>query len=471
MPPYRSGPGNGLFGSHAYSDSRPKIDVGGALDAFTQGASTLIQAAYQRKLLERQMAQQEQQMEIQRQHLGIEQSREARESANQEREFGLKDRAEQHRALEAGITPATTTYDTTPSSIDFSREFNPALSTPAPSGGSDIARAMSANVPSSVAPQSQQPLTTSGMRLKTTPESFDPTKAAAYQRGVSVQQLKNEGYMTKEEADAAARARLSEAHDQRVASMRQSAQAWGTALARLKAALATTKGGIAKAMSGTQEEKGRVAAGLDLIDNAGGSYDDAVRFLNSDEGKVLRERGVTPYHLYQAHAQYVDRTSAQAGRLQTGLFSVPADSAVNVVKGTRRQLAQPNVTPQATPSQWPQLQPITSPFATAGGSVPLTGKATGDIDLREPVQAPIKAVVRPGVKTSAPPAPAPGTPRAAPVATPATHAPSAAASAVPAKDDFTDDEIADALKAGKSSAADVAAFIAGQRKKKRGGSD
>lgn len=52
MPGYRAGPGGGLFGSNVYGDSRPKVDVGGAIDAITGTALSLTQQAYQRKVAE-----------------------------------------------------------------------------------------------------------------------------------------------------------------------------------------------------------------------------------------------------------------------------------------------------------------------------------------------------------------------------------------------------------------------------------
>lgn len=52
MPPYRAGPGGGLFGSNVYGDTRPKIDVGGAIDAITNTGLALVQSAYQRRALQ-----------------------------------------------------------------------------------------------------------------------------------------------------------------------------------------------------------------------------------------------------------------------------------------------------------------------------------------------------------------------------------------------------------------------------------
>src|SRR5215212_2434579 len=53
MPRYTARTG-GVFGSGLYQDSRPQIDVGGAIDSVTRGATSLIQNAYERRLADQQ---------------------------------------------------------------------------------------------------------------------------------------------------------------------------------------------------------------------------------------------------------------------------------------------------------------------------------------------------------------------------------------------------------------------------------
>lgn len=53
MAPYTARTG-GIFGSGLYPDSRPRIDVGGAIDSVTRGATSLIQNAYERRLADQQ---------------------------------------------------------------------------------------------------------------------------------------------------------------------------------------------------------------------------------------------------------------------------------------------------------------------------------------------------------------------------------------------------------------------------------
>jgi hypothetical protein len=53
MAPYTARTG-GVFGSGLYQNSRPQIDVGGAIDAVSRGATSLIQQAYQRRLVDEQ---------------------------------------------------------------------------------------------------------------------------------------------------------------------------------------------------------------------------------------------------------------------------------------------------------------------------------------------------------------------------------------------------------------------------------
>lgn len=48
--PYRAGAGGGLFGSNVYGDTRPKVDVGGAIDAITNTGLSLVQSAYNRRM-------------------------------------------------------------------------------------------------------------------------------------------------------------------------------------------------------------------------------------------------------------------------------------------------------------------------------------------------------------------------------------------------------------------------------------
>jgi len=56
---YRAGPGSGLFGAYAQPNTRPQVDIGGAIDAIGNSASNLIAQAYQRKLTTHQLARQD----------------------------------------------------------------------------------------------------------------------------------------------------------------------------------------------------------------------------------------------------------------------------------------------------------------------------------------------------------------------------------------------------------------------------
>jgi hypothetical protein len=226
---YRAGAGSGLFGSYAYGNTRPQINVGSAIDAFANGASSLIHAAYQRKRQEAVDQQQRDQVAYQRQRDQIadsryEQGRQDRLS-QEDRQFQLGQLRIDAANARAGYVPPTTKFDATPVSTDFSSEFSPNLPTslqtkgpgaPIPMAGgvgtdrSPIARAMSAGVSSSVSP-SQQPTASPApppSRLITVPGHFDPNATPAAVRTQQAIKARAEAYegagLSTEEAAAAA---------------------------------------------------------------------------------------------------------------------------------------------------------------------------------------------------------------------------------------------------------------------------
>ncbi len=116
-----------MFNSYVYPDTRPRIDVGGILDAFTNGASSLIHAAYLRKRQEMQDQQTRDQIAYQRQRDQLADSRydQARSDrlTQQDREFNFKQ-------AQAGYTPETTEFDASPNALDISSGFKPDLPNP-----------------------------------------------------------------------------------------------------------------------------------------------------------------------------------------------------------------------------------------------------------------------------------------------------------------------------------------------------
>ncbi len=466
--PYRAGPGSGMFGSYAYPDTRPRIDVGGALDAFTTGASSLIHAAYQRKLLDAQVARENQNLDLQRQRVALDQQRETREQANADREFGLKQTAERHRFIEAGGIPASEDVDTSPNTLDISSGFKPNLPTglqtfAGPNDGmTPIQRAMNAgvprsvspaamadqravnaSVPESVSPDAGSPSTTQPApvpnRLRLTAESYDPTKGAAYERAISLQELRNEGYMTRAEFTAGANADrdaskaktaqsledLKAQHQKELASINNAARAARTGAA-----------GGSRAMTAGQLEKLRENMAAGIIDRTGGSYDAATEFLNSPDGKWYRDQGVTPAHLSFAHSQYVQGTTNRLLRLQTGLTALTPREAKAAYDSTRALVGAPATPPPATNGSPPQTAPNTAP-----ASRPAPAAAT---PVNPPSNATPRTLVKPG-------------------------APSPKRDTSSSGDDITDQELIEAYNAGKRTNADLRAYVMAQRAKRKAG--
>jgi hypothetical protein len=439
--PYRAGPGSGMFSSYAFPDTRPKIDVGGVIDAFTGGASSLIHGAYirQRQKMLDQQARDQIAYQHQRDQIADTRYEQARQDriGQQDREFGLKAESERHRFIEAGGIPASTTVDTTPNTTDISSGFKPNLPTslqpnaPAGAGGgigtdqSPIARAMTAGVPTSVAPTAAPTAAEVPSRATTTPESFDPTRSAAYERGVAVQQIRNDGYVTRDEA----RQEFQTAQQQARLDAQQRGREYmaGQALTRLKASLAargaTGKGGTA--MTGGQAELARQRAATGLLDQMGGSYDAAVSALNGPDGEQFRNLGVEPRHLMYAHSQYVSTATTRALRLQSGLTGMTPEQSKAAIDSTRKLVGG---------SQPPAASGPTSP-------PPSTSNAP---------TAPVpKRLARPGTP-------------AAP--TDKGTAPGSSSSG----DDFTDDEVKAAYTAGMRTDKDITAWIIQRRRKKVG---
>lgn len=362
MSPYRAGPGSGLFGGYVTPPNRPWIDVGSTLDALGGAVSNIIRSAYDRKLREQAQREREEQIAYQRQRDTIADQRydaeQQRKQSEADREFGLKQQAEQHRFIEEGGTPATTSFDTTPSAIDFSREFTPSVTPAAPTGigASPIGRAMLGGTQASVAPVAQQP-TAPASRLSTTPESYDPTRAAGYARAMD---------------PAILRAEVAGEHDAAVADRMMKGRLFAAQaakdLAKYKAGLGigTGRGGrIGGAMTATALESARNNAALGLLDRTNGSYDEAERILTTTpEGESLRQLGVEPRHLMFAHSKYVGTLTHEAMRLQGGTYGMPPDSAVANVARTR-SLAAPSAQPVAPP--WTNLQ-LNSPLPSSGAS-------------------------------------------------------------------------------------------------------
>ena len=182
---YRASIG-GAFGGGAGSPAVHPIDIGGAIDSLTNGASTLIQNAYVRKQAASQMAMRQQQQDMERQRYEQTNAREAQHYADEkEAKAAAVDRQKQNDALThefrmgqlrtQGLTPGSTTISRQPDA--------PAPAVQAP----PIAQAFSQGNLSAGAPPAPTPLTTPvqegsfgtvpHLNVTTTPETFDPSQS------------------------------------------------------------------------------------------------------------------------------------------------------------------------------------------------------------------------------------------------------------------------------------------------------
>ncbi len=344
--PYRA-QGGGAYGSSVYPDSRPRIDVGQILDAAGNATQSVIHSVLLRRQAENAIAMQKNQQAMEQQRIGIERDRETREAARQDADLALRRESERHRFLENGGIPAhedvqpvggTATVQASPTPISPIRRAMGAGDASAIPG----VQVTPSDASGSIAPVAQ-PSTTDVYHNETVqvPESFNPTRAAAFQRGVAIQELRNEGLATKEEHRQQFQA---EQQEKRLAAQQKGREFAATAaqqLARLKATLSNKgNGAIPKAMTGNAREAAMQSTAAGLLEQFDGSLDQATEFLENDAaGQKLAKEGLEVRHLIAARGKYVTTATNQAVRLQTGANGLPADKAVDAVAGTRKKVA------------------------------------------------------------------------------------------------------------------------------------
>jgi hypothetical protein len=90
--------------------------------------------------------------------------------------------------------------------------------------------------------------------------------------------------------------------------------------------------GTTKPMTEGQRATWRSKTAGDLIAANGGSYDDAATYLSSDEGKELRDRGLSAQDLFLAHGRATADVAKRATTLVTGAQAMEPDSAVATVR-------------------------------------------------------------------------------------------------------------------------------------------
>jgi hypothetical protein len=264
-----------------------------------------------------------------------------------------------------------------------------------------------------------------------TAESYDPTRAGTYQRGVAVQELRNEGWDTRENIIAQNRAEVARTRAKQQMDAAQFAKDWHIQVAQINANARTSGVNGRKPMTGNQAEQTARNAAIGLVGKFDGSVDAAQDWLkNTDEGQTFqKDTGVRPDHLMFAREQFVKGMTSAAVRLQPGPTGLNPDDAVDAVITSRNRVISP---PADTSSA--------SAKPTAAGSQP----------ARRPT------VVEP-------------TPRSAPVRpTPSDTVSRTADSdslSTPAED-FTDDEVRAAYRAGMRKDKEIANWIQAQRAKR-----
>jgi hypothetical protein len=388
-----------LFGAPgAPTPPRNPIDVAGAVDALTSGATSLIHGAMLRRNTENEIAYRNNELALQKQ-------REQRETDAQQAQLAQQALGERHRFIEAGGIPAHTSTTPVAGTAPIAA-LNPLQPTPTAPQPSRIGSAMTSGLPSvgampgvqvtpASAPETGAPAASTATvyhpENTETPESYDPARGASYARGMMMQQLRNEGWTTRDAARGEVQNELLEKRLKAQQDGREFMAQKKEGLVKLKAALDQAKTGTARAMSGNQMEKSRQQAAEGLLDKVGGSYDEAKNLLdNTEQGQALRKLGVEERHLMYAHSKLTTASTGQAVRLQTGPDGKKPTEAVRAIEDTRRLVG--------------------------GGSRAGAGNSGGPT--------------------------------------------------APGGDDFTDDEIADAMKAGKTKPDDLRSYVTQQRSKK-----
>lgn len=352
---------------------RYSVDIPGAIDSLANSASSLIHAAYLRKMARNEVAHRDAREKIMDDRYAADQ---ATKDSQWQQEHDLRVETARRQDMTSGITPGkkeTTVAQGTPAQLpQVQGQASPiqsAMGAPAP--GSAIQQTPS----SAPAPAVNMALPQPTLQTTTTPDSYDPTKAAGYVRSVETARIRGET--------------MREVAQQRIAAQQAGREFMANAaihLAQVRAQLAAkakTAGGISKAMTGNVMERAREQAAIGLIDRTNGSYDDAAALLAEDSptGKQLRDLGVEPRHLMFGHAQYVRGAVGNATRLQAGPLMMTPGEAVGAVKETRELVGGPGAKPAAAAAPAPAATvPAPAPkklVAPAPAAAPATAAPPG----------------------------------------------------------------------------------------------
>lgn len=326
------------------------VDYGSIVDAFSEGASSLIKQAYTRKLQQQQLAREDEQRQFER-------GRAARQDAMETAKFEHEQTMDRAKLLSEGYhedahqqaTGRKMRMPTGRMSFD-----QPGAITRAMAGGA-MPRAEMKDEP---------------VMETTVPAGphFDVERNLQYR--TSTDRAKISAEAAEERARASSNASAARQTERLTASQTGREYMAKEAKDRLQMSLNARKtaGGIAKAMTGNQREQSafKSAEGLlTQVRSQGGTVDDAIEDLNnSPEGEAYRKSGVEERHLRFAEAQRVLKGTKEGLSMQKTL-GMGADESVAAIDSTSRLIAGPKSKKPTAAAPAPKAAPARTPGAKA----------------------------------------------------------------------------------------------------------
>lgn len=417
----------------------PQVDIAGAIDALTGGATSLIHATMIRKQNERAAQQQAAAVAYQR-------GRDKMMDDRYDQEQGFKrEQAERDFMLQGGV-PARTTMDPT----------GTMASVAAPKPPSPIARAMQAPDKNGLpAPSMMQsgvpdggpttaPLPASTLAQTNRPATVDPTKSRAYVQATDVAELRGK-VAAEGKATAAGEARARQ--ERQIQAGKESAEIAQKGRLELERLRQSGKGSKIRGGMTVGQVNTTVAAVADgIIGRFEGDREAAYSWLNSDDPEAVALRETKDLkdkplqwgtYLDNARAKFVSGVTTKALSHQQGPMGDSPKKAVERVNQTR-QIASGAPAPTAAPAASAPMRGAESMAPVAAASPFPTTPRIG--------AAPVAAV-----------------PAAKPDSTPAKAKTKAKADTV-TDDQFTEAELDAAIDAGVEDPKKTREFILNRRK-------
>lgn len=326
----------------------PQIDIPGAIDALTGGATSLIHATMIRKQNER-AAQDAQEEKLYRR------SRDKADDERRDRDEAFKrEQADREFMLQGGV-PARTTMDPTATTASVAAPVSPikrAMTPPPASNGLPAPTMIPQGAPEGPA---TMPLPASTLTETHRPATVDPTKSRAYIQATDVAEIRGKVQAENAAERAKAAAKLQEDRLKAAAEAAVIAQKGRIELERIRQAGKGSK--IRGGMTANQLASTAAATADGLITRFNGDRQAAYEWLNSDdpEAKGLRDfQSDLPVswgtYLDNARAKFVQGATRQSLSFQQGPMGDTPDKSVKRVNETRRIVAGTPAAPAATPT-------------------------------------------------------------------------------------------------------------------------